>query len=185
MSWNDILLAFWIFLPAGLANATPVIASKLPYLKNWDYPIDCKKSFRGIRIFGDNKTVRGFITGILIAILTSWLLQLLYLNNIGIREALRFDFASLNPILFGLLSGMGALIGDSVKSFFKRRTSIKPGEPWFPFDQTDYIIGGIIFLLPYVRLSAVQYLLIFIIYFLLHIISTITGFYLKLKDKPI
>jgi len=185
MNWNDVLLALWIFLPAGLANATPVFASKLPVLKNWEYPVDFNKSFRGTRIFGKNKTVRGFVTGILIAILTAWLLQQWYLNDPVIRSALGFNFGSLNPVLFGFLSGFGGLTGDAIKSFFKRRTSIKPGESWFPFDQIDYIIGGIIFLLPYVRLSLLQYLLILILYFLLHLISTFIGFLLKLKDKPI
>ena len=185
MNWSDVILALWIFLPAGLSNATPVFVSKLPLLKNWNYPMDFHLNFQGVRVFGDNKTIRGFICGILAAILTSWLLQQWYLGDPAIRELLKFDFGSLNPLVFGLLSGSGALFGDAIKSFFKRRTSIKPGESWFPFDQIDYIIGGIVFLLPYVRLSAVVYLLILVLYFLLHIISTVTGYYLKLKSKPI
>jgi len=183
--WNSILLALWFFLPAGLANATPVFAKRIPLLKKLEYPIDFYKTYKGIRIFGDHKTMRGLITGIVIAILTAGIQQAIYNNSPELRNALGFDFSSINFFVYGFLAGFGALIGDAIKSFFKRRVNIKPGATWFPFDQIDYIIGGIVFLIPLIRLSFIDYLITFIVWFAMHLISTYIGFLLKLKDKPI
>ncbi len=36
-----------------------------------------------------------------------------------------------------------------VKSFFKRRLGIKPGTMFQPWDGIDYMVGSIIFLLPW------------------------------------
>jgi len=182
---NSLFLVLWFFLPVGIANGTPVIAKYLPFLKNLNYPLDCYKTFRGIRILGDHKTWRGLITGVLMAIITVGVQQQIYFYSAGLREVLNFDFNSINPVIYGLLAGIGALLGDAVKSFFKRRTNIKPGSTWFPFDQIDYIIGGIVFLLPYFRLSVWEYLLTFIVWFGLHLITTYLGFLLKFRDKPI
>lgn len=185
MNLIDLFNALWIFLPAGIANATPVIASKMAFLNKLDKPMDFGKSFRGQRIFGDHKTFRGLITGTIMAIVTFLLQQYLYQNSSWLQENLVLNYNEINPLLFGTLASLGALLGDAVKSFFKRRSNIKPGEPWFPFDQTDYIIGGLIFLLPYLAPFQYLFIQIFIVYFLLHLISTVVGYLLKLKDKPI
>jgi CDP-2,3-bis-(O-geranylgeranyl)-sn-glycerol synthase len=183
--WSNILLALWFFLPAGIANATPVFAKKISWLDKLNYPIDFKKELNGIRIFGDNKTFRGLISGIVMAILTAGIMQYIYNNSEDLRTTLGFDFSSINFIVYGFLAGMGALLGDAIKSFFKRRVNIKPGSTWFPFDQIDYIVGGIIFLMPLIMLTLEQYLITFFVWFGMHLISTYIGYLLKLKDKPI
>jgi CDP-diglyceride synthetase len=58
---------FWFFLPAGIANMSPVLANKIPGINQWKTPLDFGKSWRGKRIFGNNKTWRGLIFGTLIA----------------------------------------------------------------------------------------------------------------------
>jgi hypothetical protein len=52
-----------------------------------------------------------------------------------------FDYSA-HPLLPGLLMGLGAGIGDAVKSFFKRRIDIEPGESWPVFDQLDFFLGA-------------------------------------------
>jgi len=182
---NNILLALWFFLPAGIANATPVFAKKISFFDKLDYPIDFKKSINGTRIFGDHKTFRGLVTGIIMAIITAGLQKIIFDNSPELRTSLGFDFSSINFVLYGFLAGFGALIGDALKSFFKRRVNIKPGSAWFPFDQIDYIVGGIVFLIPLIRLEAVQYLITFVVWFGMHLIFTYFGYLLKLKDEPI
>jgi CDP-2,3-bis-(O-geranylgeranyl)-sn-glycerol synthase len=181
----ELFNALWFFLPAGIANAIPVLVSKLPILKRLNYPLDFNRTYKGIRIFGDHKTIRGLISGIIFAILIFLIQQYLYTNNEALRIFLYWDYTKINPFIFGLLSGLGALLGDAFKSFFKRRTNIKPGESWFPFDQIDFIIGGCVFLTPYIYDKPIQYISILFVYFLLHLISTFIGFLIKLKDKPI
>ena len=119
------------------------------------------------------------------AVITAWLMLQIYSNSLWLRNNLNYDFSTINPVLYGFLAGFGALFGDALKSFFKRRTSIKPGETWFPFDQIDYILGGIIFLLPLFHLDLSIYIITLVLYFSLHLLSTFLGYLLKLKAKPI
>ena len=59
--------------------------------------------------------------------------------------------------------GLGALVGDMVKSFFKRRLGIKPGTMFQPWDGIDYMLGAIIFMLPYYNGGIVEYIFLLII----------------------
>lgn len=185
MLLNDIFFAFWFFLPAAVSGTAAVFASRLPFLKNFSQPIDFGLKFKGKRIFGDHKTIRGFVVGILVSILFSLIEQNLYLSSSFLQEHLKLDYSSLNAILLGFLGGLGCMTGDAVKSFFKRRLDIKPGKSWIPFDQIDYIIGGIILTAFYIPLQLNDYLLIFIVWTIIHPLSTITGYLLKVKDAPI
>lgn len=182
---RDILFVIWFFLPAGLANVAPIFAAKLPYLKTLTFPLDGYVTFRGKRLLGEHKTLRGLISGILVGILIASLQVYLYTSIALVRTFVLIDYAAINPIIFGTLSALGALTGDALKSFFKRQLDRAPGRSWFPFDQVDYVIGGIVFTAFYLRLSLFHYLLLLLIWSLLHPLATCIGYVLKLKDSPI
>lgn len=182
----NTLFAVWFFLPAGLANVSPIFFSRMPGLKHWNTPLDFGKSYKGRVIFGRNKTWRGLIGGGLVGLLTLLLQSYLYLRFEWARELSGpLDYGDAALLWLGPLLGLGALAGDAVESFFKRRANVPPGEAWFPFDQTDYIVGGLLLSLPVVRLSLPEYGLIFIVWFLAHLIFSYIGFRLGLKPKPI
>lgn len=175
MSWDNIIFALLFFLPAGVSNMTPILSSKLPYLRNWNTPMDMGKSFHGHRIFGNNKTWRGLLTGVVLGTLTGYVLSQTY-------------FTDYNAVLFTLMSAsmsLGALLGDAVESFFKRQRGIQSGQPWFPFDQTDYIIGGLLFTLPAAILPVWLVFWVVVLYFGLHLVSSYVGYRLGLKELPI
>ena len=183
---ETILFALWFFAPAGAANGSPVFANKVPILQKLGMPIDGRKTFRGKRIFGDHKTVRGFFVGTLTGVAIAALQMLLYTNFswfVGISGPI--DYSNPIVILMGAAMGFGALAGDSIKSFFKRQFSVPSGQSWFPFDQIDYIIGGILFSMLFVLLPITTYVVITIIWFLIHPVATLVGWLLKLKDSPI
>lgn len=181
-----IVFALWFFLPAGIANVFPIFAANIPLLKKYTAPMDFGKSWRGKRILGDHKTWRGMIVGIIAATLTLWIQQLL-IGQFGWFADFqnRVDYTVLPTLVVGPLFAIGALGGDALESFFKRQFNIKPGDGWFPFDQIDYIIGGAIATLPFVNISLIQYVWLLLIWVVIHICSTIIGFFLGLKDKPI
>ena len=171
---SSVIFAIWFFLPAGVANATPVLAMKIPFIKDWKTPLDFGQSFRGKRILGNNKTWRGLLTGTIIA------------GLVGVLQHLVTDGSiTLTPFILGAVMGLGALTGDAIESFFKRQRGVPSGHSWFPFDQTDYIIGGLLFIYPFTHLPGHIMLLIFIAFFGLHIISAYIGYLLGLKDTPI
>jgi len=183
---KDVLFALWFFLPAGIANVVPVFAAKIPLIKRFDAPIDGGRSFRGKRIFGSHKTWRGMITGIIFGTLTLWLQQYLFGHAAWIRSfASAVDYAHLPTLIMGPLFAIGALGGDAIESFFKRQYGIAPGKGWFPFDQTDYIIGGAIATMPFVSLSLLHYVLLLVLWLIVHVLSTVIGYFLHLKDSPI
>ncbi len=181
---QNFLFILWYFLPAGLANTAPIFASHIGFLKKYTHPLDGYHKWRGKRIFGNHKTIRGMISGVIVGIIAS-VLEQQYYNLPFIRTFVPASFMHIDPVMFGILSAIGALGGDSIKSFFKRQLNIASGRSWFPFDQIDYIVGGITLTALVYPLSLWQYLLLFIIWFLLHPISTLVGYWLKLKKSPI
>ncbi len=182
---KELIFIWWFFSPAGVSNIAAFMSGKYPFLRKFSQPVDFGIKFRGNRLLGDNKTIRGFISGIIASILIVYLQIYLYNTFPNIRENIRLDYNSINPLIFGFLSGFGALFGDSVKSFFKRQFNVAPGKSWFPFDQIDYIIGGIIFTSFYIRLSFNEYVLLFFMWFLLHPMTTFIGYILRLKNSPL
>src|SRR6266567_6211029 len=169
---KELLFAIWFFLPAGIANATPVFTAKISALHRWSYPMDFNKTYHGIRIFGSHKTWRGFISGVIMATVTLGLQQLLVVH-FGWAQHLtsQVDYAHLPTLVLGPLFAIGALGGDAIESFFKRQRKIPPGHGWFPFDQTDYIIGGAIATSPLVQLSLREYALLIIFWFIAQLVT--------------
>ena len=181
MDHNLFVQMLFVLGPAGLANTAPVVGSKLPIIKSWSTPIDCGRTYRHQRIFGDNKTWRGLILGIVVGGLTGWLI--VYLTNQFDYMANQLDFITqtINPVVLGSLLGGFALLGDAVKSFFKRQLKIPPGKAWPVFDQIDYILGAYLLIFILFDLSLIHYLVGLIMYGLIHPIISNLGYILKLK----
>lgn len=183
---HDIFLALWFLLPAAAANSAPVFAAAAPGLKHLNAPIDGGRTFRNKLLFGPHKTWRGIVVGILVATIVFWLEQLLFEQSTSVRSLTdTVPYSHLPTLLLGPLFGLGALGGDAAKSFLKRQKGIASGDRWLPFDQLDYIIGAVIVSLPFVILTPLQYLLIFILWFGMHVLATSIGYLLGLKAKPI
>lgn len=181
-----ILFALWFFVPAGVANVTPIFVAKVPLLRSWNTPMDFGRSFRGKRIFGANKTWRGLITGTVMATITLAVQQYLVAQyDWASWLAQGVDYSQLPLLIVGPLFGIGALFGDAIESFFKRQLNIPPGESWFPFDQIDYILGGMIAVMPFVQLGLAQYLWIVVLWVGVHLVASFIGFKVKLKERPL
>ncbi|HEX5456095.1 MAG TPA: CDP-archaeol synthase [Candidatus Saccharimonadales bacterium] len=175
---DNLIFALWFFLPAGIANVTPVIVAKVPVLSELNAPVDFGFKFRGRELLGTHKTIRGLVLGTLVGTLVFF-----DQTEIGARAG-GLDYTQLS-IWLGALMSFGALFGDIVKSFFKRQLNVASGKSWFPFDQLDYIVGGLAFSAIIIRLEFGQYLSIFIVWFALHLISSYVGYLVKLKKDPI
>lgn len=173
---EKILFVLWFFLPSGVANTAPIVAAKLPILSEWSAPLDFGLTFRGKRLFGDHKTIRGIIVGMISGIATVMLQQYIYATNQWVHSFVPVDYTALPILTFGLLVSIGPLAGDLVKSFFKRQMGFSPGASWVPFDQLDYIVGAIVATAFVVPLSFIEYVLSIIVWFLIHPVATAIGF---------
>ena len=172
---NDYLAALLFFLPAGIANLTPVLINKVPYVNRWRTALDFGQTWHGKAIFGANKTWRGLLSGTVAGGLTAVLVSHLNVNTV----------VTIAPFWAGCLLGAGALLGDAVESLFKRARGLKPGDSWFPLDQIDYILGGLLLIYPFVRLPLWIMVTILVAYFGLHLLFAYLAHLLGLKDRPI
>lgn len=183
---KEIFLALWFFLPAGIANVTPIFAAQIAALKRFDTPIDFGKTYHGKRIFGAHKTWRGLIAGIVFGTLALGLQQLAVVHSGWLQSwTHQVNYAQLPTLIVGPLFAVGALGGDAIESFFKRQRSIAPGQGWFPFDQTDYIIGGAIATMPFVTLNLLQYVWLVVLWLVVHVVSSAIGYLMGVKERPI
>lgn len=172
---HDYIAAILFFLPAGLANMTPIFASRMPWLKHWNTPIDFGYKLNGKPLFGLNKTWRGLIFGTLIGALSAVIIGELNQNVIGPAP----------QYVIGGLLGFGALAGDALESMLKRQLNIAPGSSWFPFDQIDYIIGGLLAVSLVATVPGWVIATIFAVYFVMHLVVSYIAFKLGYKDQPI
>jgi len=164
-----LITTFFFFLPAGIANMMPVLVAKIPVL---NVPMDFGYSFRGKRIFGEHKTWRGFVFGIAGAMLATYLIWILPFG------------APLKTLRVGVALGAGALLGDAIKSFFKRQLNIKPGGSWVPFDQVDWILGALIAVHFFVALQPVEvWITTLVLFGLLHPVINVVGCLLRIKKN--
>jgi len=107
----------YIYLPAYIANATPVILNgggALDRGRNW---VDGKP------MLGDHKTVWGTLSGLAAG----------FLVGLAQRNVVR-----------GVLLAVGAIGGDLIVSFFKRRFDLKPGALLPVADQMGFIVFAVI-----------------------------------------
>lgn len=172
-----LLKCFYLMLPAYFANMAPVIVKKIDLFA---FPIDFNRKLYNKPVFGKNKTFRGLIFGIIFSIIIAYLQFLLY--RFGLFKNLSL-FNYNNWLLFGFLMGLGALTGDMVKSFFKRRLGLKPGAKFIPFDQTDFVVGALIFIMPIFDLTLKIFFISILLSFILHIIVNHIAFYLKIRNE--
>jgi CDP-2,3-bis-(O-geranylgeranyl)-sn-glycerol synthase len=136
-----VLQVLYFFLPAYVANMSPVLVRRR--FDGLAIPIDGGRTLGGKRILGDHKTWRGLIAGGVAGALVFEMQRFAY--EVEWVPSLALIDYSAHPLLPGLLMGLGAGVGDTVKSFFKRRIDIEPGASWPVFDQLDFFLGAYIF----------------------------------------
>lgn len=184
---NQIIFLLWLAVPSICANIAPIPLPKVRWLKKYNAPMDFGKMYHGKRIFGSHKTWRGLIAGIIVATLVFWLQQLAVGHNAWLTDLTSQigDYAHLPALILGPLFAIGALGGDAIESFFKRQHGIPPGGGWFPWDQVDSVLGTAVAVLPFIVLTAWQYVLLIAMMPVIHMVSTRIGYWIGLKDHPL
>ncbi|PLX25913.1 hypothetical protein C0580_00945, partial [Candidatus Parcubacteria bacterium] len=105
-----------------------------------------------------------------------------YIYNINPAYAI-VDYNSINIWYLGFLMGFGALFGDLVRSFVKRRVGIAPGKAWFPWDQIDFIIGAAIFSYFYISIPWIDILAAIALAIILHPLFNYLGYIFRIKKN--
>lgn len=175
MSWiYEIFYAFYFIFPAYVANAIPVILGG-------GRAIDTgRKLSNGKPIFGSHKTIRGFFAGIIAGTLTSLaeneVLQFGALADL----MLPFNFS----VWLGFAISCGALLGDLIHSFLKRRIGIAEGSPLPVADQLDFVVGAVLFSFLVSPPPMLTILIIFVITLPAHLLTNFLAYLAGLKKTP-
>lgn len=134
----------WYFLPALVGNMAPVFATRFKWLPVLNAPLDGGKRLYGEPILGPTKTIRGLVFGIIFGSITA-LIQYKLQPLPVVHSLLLLPLISVSHALsWGALLGFGALLGDALKSFCKRRLHIPSGSSWKPWDQIDVVVGVVL-----------------------------------------
>jgi CDP-2,3-bis-(O-geranylgeranyl)-sn-glycerol synthase len=109
--------------PSYVANAAPLLFGGGPALDGG------RKLSDGQPIFGSHKTVRGVMVGVLAGTI------------FGLAESL----VDSRLALAGFMIAFGAVLGDLLGAFIKRRLRVEPGKAFPILDQLDFVFGSLIF----------------------------------------
>lgn len=161
-------------LPAYISNPMAVVfggGKPLDFGKNWK---------DGQRILGDGKTIRGLfggtICGIIAGLIQMWVSPLWSPGSFTLTAIITISF--------------GALLGDIVKSFFKRRLGLARGTRFILVDQLDFVAGA--WILTYAldplwfteNFTPQIMIAVLILTPILHRLTNIFGYNIKLKKEP-
>jgi CDP-2,3-bis-(O-geranylgeranyl)-sn-glycerol synthase len=161
LSLQDWLWALYIILPVYCTNGAPVIFGG-------GRPIDSGRFLSdGQRVFGDHKTIRGFVSGLLAGL------------TVGAFESILFHP---NLMSVAILASFGALLGDLAGAFLKRRLKISPGGSLPVLDQLDFVLGAMLFVSPFVSLSLGTAAILLLVTPPIHILTNLVAHALGLKS---
>ncbi len=166
-----IVSSLWFILPAYFANAAPVCLKALKHT----HPIDSGRMFSDKRpILGKGKTWEGFLFAIFIGCIVG-AFQTQFNSKIPHIEI----FMTLE---LAFILSLGAMMGDTIASFFKRRLGKKRGESMFLLDQLDFVIAALVFASAVVVVPIYMWVILSIITPLSNYMSNFIAYKLKLKD---
>ena len=185
MALDAIPQALWFFLPAFVANPSAVLWGGGP-------PMDFGRKARdGERILGDGKTWRGLLGGTLSGVVLGLILALPF-DVLASGSSWNFG-PPLVALLASALLAFGALLGDVVGAFVKRRRHMPRGAKAPGLDQYDFVVGALILSLAFPLWSVPRFfsgdawfglLAIIVITPALHRAVNIVGYRLGRKHEP-
>lgn len=177
---------------AGILN---MMWCKSKILKNLSIPIDFNKNFiDGKRIFGSNKTWKGFVGYIVLNILTACIWGAIC--NVTKIEGLNFLYINhkntiIYNVIIGALLGLAYAICELPNSFIKRRIGIVPGKTsngikkyfFVILDQADSVIGCVFVVSLIYKISLAMFAVYVLLGTITHILINIMLYFMKLRKN--
>ena len=174
-----VATAMWAMLPAYVPNNAAVLAGG-------GRPIDGGRTWGGRRLLGDGKTWRGTVAGTVAGTALA-----LALNAVAgaVGDAIGVALPEFPPLAAVGLA-FGAMAGDVVASFLKRRTGRERGASFPGLDQLDFVVGALALAALadvswFASTFTVPVLVVVIVATpLLHVTTNAAAYWLGLKDEP-
>ncbi|MDO5820078.1 MAG: CDP-2,3-bis-(O-geranylgeranyl)-sn-glycerol synthase [Methanobrevibacter sp.] len=177
-----VLGAVYFMLPAYVANlsglafggGTPVDGGR-----------ECKD---GRRLIGNGVTWKGLQNGTIIGTLVGAVLGIIgtFYGDLNVLTGGIIDLhvygSLIGGLILGFLMAFGALLGDAVGSFLKRRIGLERGAPAPFMDQLDFVVGALVLSLLVVRISWSFFIIIALLSLFLHLGSNTFAYLIGIKD---
>ena len=122
MTVDSIAVAVFLLAAFTLAGAAHTAWLATAASKRFAQPLDGGLTFRGKRLFGANKTFKGFVVMVPAAAASFALLAGVAPTSAGLWELSLGSYAGL-----GAIAGFGFMAGELPNSFVKRQLGIPPG----------------------------------------------------------
>ena len=135
------------FVLAGFAHSA-WLGSR--WSRRLSIPLDGGARIRGRRVFGDNKTIRGFVVMIPAAAVAFWALYLVVSLVAPSVKGSLWQASARDYAVLGAWAGLGFMLGELPNSFIKRQLDVAPGQAprgrtaalvSFIVDRLDSIVG--------------------------------------------
>ena len=177
-----VLGAVYFMLPAYVANLSGLAFGG-------GTPVDGGKDYKdGRRLIGNGVTWKGLQNGTILGTLVGVVLGMIgtFFGDLSVLTGGIIDLhvyvSVIGGLILGFLMAFGALLGDLVGSFIKRRIGLQSGEPAPLMDQLDFVVGALVLSLLVVQISWKFFLIIAVLTLVLHLGSNCIAYLIGIKD---
>lgn len=163
MATDTLLLAHLLFLLI-VANGAPVLAhAVLKHVGN--YPLDGGLILAdGQPLLGPSKTVRGVVLSLLVTTVTAVVFAL--------------------PWYVGSVIAVGAMLGDLISSFTKRRLRMPSSSQAFGLDQIPESLLPLLLLKPWIDIATADIAILVAAFLILELVLSRVLYRLRLRERP-
>ena len=145
--------------PSYVANAAPLLFGGGPTLDGGRTLSD------GQPIFGSHKTIRGVFAGIVAG------------TVVGLGESL----IDSRLVIGGFMIALGAVLGDLLGAFIKRRLRVEPGRAFPILDQLDFVLGSLVLGYSFFPIGALSVILFVVVTPPIHLVTNYGAYLLGIK----
>jgi hypothetical protein len=161
---EHLLLIGQVLVLLGVANGTPIFATRL-FGKRMSAPLDgALKLPDGRPLFGPSKTLRGLVLALVCTTLAALLLDFEWITGAGLAAA--------------------SMLGDLLSSFIKRRLGLRTHSQAFGLDQIPESLLPLLLLREHLGLGYADIALTVAAFIVLELILSRLLFRLHIRDRP-
>jgi CDP-2,3-bis-(O-geranylgeranyl)-sn-glycerol synthase len=176
---STVVVAFWTMLPAYVPNNAAV-------LFGGGRPIDGGRTMGDGRVLGDGKTWRGTAFGTLAGVALAMTLTAVQPTA---SEVLGVSLPQF-PLAGAFALSFGAMLGDVLASFLKRRSGRERGAAFPGLDQLDFVVVSLAATYLVARSWFVEWftipvlVVVVVVTPVLHVGTNVIAYQTGLKDEP-
>jgi len=186
---NPLGCAIFLIGAFAVAGCAQAVWLAWPISQRYAWPLDGGLTWRGRRLLGDNKTIRGFLvmlpaTGFAFMVLSTLTMS---------RGAGLWHLTPIGYTALGVLAGAGFMLGELPNSFVKRQLDIPPGAAaegrlarpvFFAVDRIDSAVGVLAALMLVVPVPPATIAYVLVVGSVVHGLFSVLTFRLGGKARP-